>query len=52
MVTFVDLGTPRPFPERTLGTAVIDTLYHYRGNAYLLHEFVIMPDHFHVILTP
>jgi putative transposase len=28
------------------------TLYHYRGNAYLLHEFVIMPDHFHVILTP
>jgi putative transposase len=26
----------------------IDTLYHYRG----LHEFVIMPDHFHVLLTP
>jgi putative transposase len=31
----------------------IDTLYHYyRGSAYLLHEFVIMPDHFHIILTP
>ena len=31
---------------------VIDTLYHYRGSAYLLHEFVIMPDHIHVLLTP
>ena len=29
-----------------------DTLYHYRGTAYLLHEFVIMPDHFHILLTP
>ena len=31
---------------------MIDTLYHYRGTAYLLHEFVIMPDHIHVLLTP
>lgn len=31
---------------------LIDTLYHYRGTAYLVHEFVIMPDHFHVLLTP
>jgi len=31
---------------------LIDTLYHYRGSAYLLHEFVVMPDHIHVILTP
>jgi putative transposase len=30
---------------------LIDTLYHYRGTAYLLHEFVIMPDHIHVMLT-
>ena len=30
----------------------VDTLYHYRGSAYLLHEFVIMPDHIHVLLTP
>jgi putative transposase len=29
-----------------------DTLYHYRGSAYLLHEFVIMPDHIHVLITP
>jgi len=31
---------------------LLDTLYRYRGSAYLLHEFVIMPDHFHVLLTP
>jgi putative transposase len=31
---------------------LIDTLYHYRGTAYLLHEFVIMADHFHALITP
>lgn len=31
---------------------LMDTLYHYRGHAYLLHEFVVMPDHFHVLITP
>jgi REP-associated tyrosine transposase len=31
---------------------LIDTVYHYRASAYLLHEFVIMPDHIHVLLTP
>ena len=31
---------------------LIDTLYHYRGSGCLLHEFVIMPDHFHVLISP
>jgi len=31
---------------------LLDTIYHYRGSAYLLHEFVIMPDHLHILLTP
>lgn len=31
---------------------LIDTLYHYRATAYLLHEFVIMPDHIHILMTP
>jgi putative transposase len=31
---------------------LIDILYHYRGTAYLLHGFVIMPDHIHILLTP
>jgi putative transposase len=31
---------------------LIDVLYHYRKQRkYLLHEFVIMPDHFHVLIT-
>jgi putative transposase len=30
----------------------IDVLYHYRSlQKYLLHEFVVMPDHFHLLLT-
>jgi putative transposase len=29
-----------------------DVLYHYRDeHKYLLHDFVIMPDHFHVVIT-
>jgi len=31
---------------------LIDVLYHYREQRkYLLHEFVVMPDHFHVLIT-
>jgi putative transposase len=24
----------------------------YRGNGYLLHEYVLMPEHFHILITP
>lgn len=31
----------------------IDVLFHYRlERKYLLHEFVVMPDHFHALITP
>src|SRR3972149_461130 len=31
----------------------METLLHYRDQgSYLLHAFVLMPDHFHVLLTP
>ena len=31
----------------------LETLFHYREErVFLLHEFVLMPDHFHLILTP
>jgi putative transposase len=31
---------------------LIDVLYHYcQQGKYLLHEFVVMPDHFHVLIT-
>jgi putative transposase len=30
----------------------VDVLYHYRSqHKYLLHSFVVMPDHFHVLIT-
>jgi REP-associated tyrosine transposase len=31
---------------------LLDALYHYRGTAYLLHAFVVMPDHVHFLMTP
>jgi putative transposase len=31
----------------------MDVLFHYRKQGqYLLHEFVVMPDHFHLLITP
>jgi putative transposase len=32
---------------------LIETLFHYRDRKdYSLHEFVVMPDHLHLLLTP
>jgi REP-associated tyrosine transposase len=32
---------------------LIDVLYRYREqHKYLLHEFVVMPNHFHLLVTP
>jgi putative transposase len=31
----------------------LETVSHYRNDGkYALHEFVLMPDHFHLLLTP
>jgi putative transposase len=30
----------------------LEVLHSYCGRAYLLHEYVLMPEHFHVIITP
>ena len=36
-----------------LAKLMISTLYEYRTrHSYLLHDFVVMPDHLHIILTP
>jgi len=52
MVTSSTWGRRALFSREVWAELLIDTLYHYRGTAYLLHEFVIMPDHIHVLLTP
>jgi putative transposase len=31
---------------------MMEVLEHYRTKSYLLHAFVIMPDHFHILVSP
>ena len=39
--------------HKTLAELLLDTMFAYRTQGkFLLHEFVIMPDHAHFILTP
>jgi len=52
MVTTETWGRRAIFRAETWARLLIETLYHYRGSAYLLHAFVVMPDHIHVLLTP
>ena len=52
MITSSTWGRRSLFSRVAWANLLIDTLYHYRGTAYLLHEFVVMPDHIHIILTP
>jgi putative transposase len=36
-----------------MASLFVDVLLHYRSHGkYLLHEFVVMPDHFHLLITP
>jgi REP-associated tyrosine transposase len=41
------------FQTERMARLLLDVLHHYRGQGkYLLHEFVIMTDHFHLLITP
>ena len=40
------------FQNENWARLLIGTIYRYRGSAYLLDAFVIMPDHIHILLTP
>ena len=41
------------FAKASACETFLETLLRYRNqHAYLLHAFVLMPDHFHVLLTP
>src|SRR6266702_3985947 len=43
----------RLFQSERMAQLFIEVLLHYRRQGkYLLHEFVLMPDHFHVPITP
>ncbi len=52
MVTSETWGRRALFRAEPWARLFVDTLYHYRGSAYLLHEFVVMPDHVHLLVTP
>jgi putative transposase len=52
MITSSTWGRRSLFSREVWAKLLTDTIYHYRGTAYLLHEFVVMPDHIHVLLTP
>jgi len=41
------------FRRNTTANLLMETLVHYRDeHKFLLHEFVVMPDHVHALLTP
>ena len=41
------------FRHQAKATLLLDVFFHYRDQGkYLLHEFVIMPDHLHLLITP
>jgi putative transposase len=43
----------RPFFRHERWSVMMqEILEHYRGSSYLLHAYVVMPDHFHLIISP
>ncbi len=41
------------FHRETMASLFLDVLFHYRQlDRYRLHEFVLMPDHYHLLITP
>ena len=40
------------FRKQRWAELLLETLNGYRGRAYLLHEYVLMPEHFHILITP
>ena len=52
-VTAATWGRRNLFRAEPFALLFLDTLQHYRAQGkYELHEFVLMPDHFHLLLTP
>jgi len=52
-ITAATWGRRSIFRTEPMAHLFLDTLQHYRTqHKYQLHEFVLMPDHFHLLLTP
>jgi|SRR5580704_19551598 putative transposase len=52
-VTASTWGHRSLFQTERMANLFLDTVSRYRNDGkYSLHEFVLMPDHFHLLLTP
>jgi putative transposase len=52
-VTASAFDKKRLFQSERMAGLLMEVLYYYRERqAYLLYEFVVMPDHFHLLITP
>lgn len=52
-ITTVSAGRRPIFRRAETANLLIETLLHYRDQQkFLLHEFVVMPDHLHLLITP
>ncbi len=52
-VTTVTWGRRALFQAHQFAQLFLETLFHYRDQGcYQLHDFVLMPEHFHLIITP
>ena len=40
------------FKNAQWAESFLQTIHSYRGRSYLLHEYVLMPDHFHIPVSP
>src|SRR5437660_608020 len=51
-VTSQTWGRKSFFQHERWARFFLEMLFHYRERGYFLHEFVVMPDHFHLLITP
>jgi putative transposase len=52
-VTATTWGRRSLFQSERLAQLFMETIYDYRSQSkYSLHAFVLMPDHFHLLITP
>lgn len=51
-VTSNTAGRTPLFRHERWARLLIETMYSYRPERYLIHGFTVMPDHFHCLLTP
>lgn len=49
----LDLGAGAcPLAQPEVATLVVEALHHHAENRYTLHEYAVMPNHVHLLLTP